>query len=1014
LIDSRRRLATRDPDVSSQATLRKQVTGYSIMDKSDSFQKLPHEILREKHVRNQKLFSSHYLAYRLPERSLWSEMEAGAKEALKQIKDSYQNMAAANLFSAKNEAETERVFLRPTLKALGFEHFSVQPSLDSYNAKLRPDYALFPNRESYRVAQQNREDMRIFYGEAIAVGEAKYWARPMDDRDPSDPVDTSDAIKQIVSYLRDVAEWTDGKTNWGILTNGKLWRLFHRQAGYTAENYVEIDLEAIIQEDNLEAFKYFYTLFSHEAFVIQPAEGISWLESYLKGSEDYSAGITKHLKELIFERVFDGLVQGFVRYHRDKLGITHEDEASKRAIFQGCLTLLYRLLFLLNAESRQLLPMDNADYRQRSLRALMERIWKELDERRDLRYDFEYWHHLERLFKLMNDSVPEFNLPRYNGGLFKCPDPNKPIAQLPEEEIGPWFLENHELADPHLSDAIKQLTFDPGVTTPGARAFIDYSSLGVRHLGEIYEGLLEFKIEIAEDEPVCAVGSRRKPQWKKQSEVTDEDTVHFTKQVSEPYITNDKGERKATGSYYTPHYVVQYIVEHTIGPQLDRFECEKQWHDEISSADADLQDLYDEIMKHTTSENEREQMGMLCKACKNDEERRAFLTNHLDPEWDKHEFDPATRALMLKMLDPAMGSGHFLVHAVDVIADRVADFLNKYPDSPVVKQLEQLRTGILENVREQTVQIDESKLNDVNLIKRMVMKRCIYGVDLNPMAVELAKLSLWLDSFTVGAPLSFLDHHLRCGNSLIGASVEEVRTALEGEKKGPDFHLSLLTSQFTGLMRAVELMQQVGELSDATIPELEESQTRYERAIAHLAPFKALLDIWVSEYFGNDLAREALKQAPEVVEKAVHYLLGRGDYLDSRSEAMLPIVQKTLGISKERRFFHWQLEFPEVWYEGGKSRSNPGFDAVIGNPPYLTTLDRDARQYFFERSRTRGRELDTFYLFIEQSIQLLRQQTWCSMIIPNVFMLQIEAEAFRKYLLQYTIVELSDYGRPHS
>jgi type I restriction-modification system DNA methylase subunit len=973
-----------------------------VLQQPDLFQQPPQERLAEFHVRNQKLFSNYYLAYKLPERLLWRSLEARARQAFEQIKEAYQDMAVANLFSAKNEAETERVFIRPSLKALGFKCFSVQPSLDSYDARLKPDYAIFPNRESYEAAQQNREDMRIFYGKAVAIGEAKYWARPMNDRDPNDTVDHSDATKQIVGYLRDVAEWTDGKTNWGILTNGKLWRLFHRRADYTAENYVEIDLEEIIQENNFEAFKYFYALFSHEAFVIQPDESISWLESYLKESEDYSTDITKHLKELIFEKVFDGLIHGFVHYRRDKLGITHEDATSKRVIFQGCLTLLYRLLFLLNAESRQLLPMDNPGYRKRSLRALIERIWEERSERRDPRHDFEYWYHLKRLFEMMNDSIPEFNLPRYNGGLFKRPDPNTPLDQLSEEEIGPWFLEKHELADPYLRDAIEQLTFDPEAATPSARAFIDYSSLGVRHLGEIYEGLLEFKVEIAEDEPVCAVGSKKKPQWKKQSEVTDEDIVHFIKQIGEPYITNDKGERKATGSYYTPHYIVQYIVEHTIGPQLDRFEREKQWHDRITSADADLGELYEEIVGATASEEEWERLGALWKSCKSDEERRAFLINHLDPEAE-HDFDPATRALGLKVLDPAMGSGHFLVHAVDVIADRVANFLNKYPDSSVVKQLERLRESILENVREQGVQIDESRLNDVNLIKRMVMKRCIYGVDLNPMAVELAKLSLWLDSFTVGAPLSFLDHHLRCGNSLIGTTVEEVKTALEGERQGEGIQLGLLTSQFTGLMRAVELMQQVGELSDATIPELEESQARYERAIAQLAPFKAMLDIWVSEYFGNDSAQETLKQTPEAVEKAIHYLLRHSDQFNNNG-TILEIVQKALQISKERYFFHWELEFPEVWYEGGRRRVNPGFDAVIGNPPYGLISDADTKSLIQQTFASAQYQPDSYVAFMESAYMLTRQGGYQSLIVPTTFLAMHYFSAIRRLLLDHCCI----------
>ncbi|HED04496.1 MAG TPA: hypothetical protein ENI60_06995, partial [Candidatus Fraserbacteria bacterium] len=752
-----------------------------MLQQPDLFQQPPQERLAEFHVRNQKLFSSHYLAYRLPDRALWGEMEDGARQTFERIKAAYRAMSAANLFGAKNEAETERVFIRPAFQALGFEHFSVQPSLDSYDAKRRPDYALFPDQENYETAQLERGDMKVYYGKAIAIGEAKYWNRPMNDRVQGDKKDPSDATKQIVGYLRDVAEWTDGKTNWGILTNGKLWRLFYRRADYTAENYLEIDLEAIIHEDNFEAFKYFYALLSHEAFVTQPVEGISWLESYLKGSADYSTGITKRLKELIFEKVFDGLVQGFVQYRREKLGITREEETSKRAIFQGCLTLLYRLLFLLNAESRLLLPMDNRSYRERSLRALMERIWKERGQRRT-QHDFDYWNHLARLFNLINDGAPEFNLPRYNGGLFKRPDPNTPLDQLKEEEIGPWFLEKYELANLHLYDAIEQLTFDLEVPTPSVSAFIDYSSLGVRHLGEIYEGLLEFKVEIAEEEPVCAVGSKKKLQWKKRSEVTESDTVHFIKQIGEPYITNDKGERKATGSYYTPHYIVEYIVEHTIGPQLRRFRQEKAWFDQLQASEVDFQKLYQEITQDESEEG-KARLQTLWELCKSDEGRGNFLLTYLDREWTRHNFDPATRALKLKVLDPAMGSGHFLVHAVDSISECVALFLNEFPESPVGAELERLRKGILENVQNQGVRIDESKLNDVNLIKRMVMKRCVYGVDLNPMAVELAKLSLWLDSFTVGAPLSFLNHHLRCGNSLIGATIEEVQTAIEGKRQ---------------------------------------------------------------------------------------------------------------------------------------------------------------------------------------------------------------------------------------
>ena len=150
----------------------------------------------------------------------------------------------------------------------------------------------------------------------------------------------------------------------------------------------------------------------------------------------------------------------------------------------------------------------------------------------------------------------------------------------------------------------------------------------------------------------------------------------------------------------------------------------------------------------------------------------------------------------------------------------------------------------------QSVTIDMSKLTDLNLLKRRVLKSCIYGVDLNPMAVELAKVSLWLDCFTLGAPLSFLDHHMKCGNSLIGGNVQEVQDALSRD---------LFGHQFTDLLNATQLMRKVGELSDVTAQEVAESRKAYKGAYDALAPFKRLLDVWVSEYFGNKGAKHTTR-----------------------------------------------------------------------------------------------------------------------------------------------------------
>jgi hypothetical protein len=146
--------------------------------------------------------------------------------------------------------------------------------------------------------------------------------------------------------------------------------------------------------------------------------------------------------------------------------------------------------------------------------------------------------------------------------------------------------------------------------------------------------------------------------------------------------------------------------------------------------------------------------------------------------------------------------------------------------------LDRTRQSILESLGEQGVTVDPNKLTDINLLKRHVLKRCIYGVDLNPMAVELAKVSLWLDAFTLGAPLNFLDHHLRCGNSLIGATFKNLEEATEGE---------LFKLDYEPLLRAINHVLFVSTMADATAAEVATSVSRYDQARQSLAGYQIIL-----------------------------------------------------------------------------------------------------------------------------------------------------------------------------
>ncbi|MBC7265208.1 MAG: Eco57I restriction-modification methylase domain-containing protein, partial [Chloroflexi bacterium] len=247
-----------------------------------------------------------------------------------------------------------------------------------------------------------------------------------------------------------------------------------------------------------------------------------------------------------------------------------------------------------------------------------------------------------------------------------------------------------------------------------------------------------------------------------------------------------------------------------------------------------------------------------------------------------------------------------------------------------------------------------------------------YGVDLNPMAVELAKLSLWLDSFTVGAPLSFLDHHLKVGNSLIGARVQEVRAELEKTAAG---QYDMFGGPFAGLLTATELMRGVGLRTDATFDEVQESAGLYADFERAILPYKRVLDLWVSRYFGNKHADEFLRLYGT---KALRAVMNEGQGL---SPEYRQAVQTARQLWKEKRFFHWDLEFPEVFIDLERSdwKTNPGFDVVVGNPPYygfkIWGSDKCFLIYVQHRYEVYDWHADIFYYFVELGIQSLKEET---------------------------------------
>ncbi|MDQ3555398.1 MAG: Eco57I restriction-modification methylase domain-containing protein [Gemmatimonadota bacterium] len=887
---------------------------------------------------NRSLFSDHYLAERLPAHPAWNADAAERTAAWQRLRTLYADRAGR--LPALSEAQAEDEWIRPVLvDALGWT-YEVQTAVTGAERRTNwPDYSLFIGEAEKSAAQAARGDERAYYAHVAAVADAKYWERPLDRklRDARDLSNANPAF-QIVAYLMATG------VEWGILTNGREWRLYSGRARSRIDTYYAVDLPSVLEEGDEETFRYFWLFFRAAAFQPDPRTGEAFVDAVHRGSVEYGAEVEVRLKGLIFREVFPELARGFVQGRRRR-GLPADTEESLQEVYAGTLRLLYRILFVLHAEARGLLPVDDRDgYYGYSLSRIRQKVADHLREGRLLStVSTDVWNDLAGLFLIIDQGDPALAIPRYNGGLFRADHPQN------------RFLATHSVADAFLLGALDRLSRD------AEGRFIDYKALSVEQLGSLYEGLLEFRLRPGPD--------------------------------GAPTLENDKGERKATGSYYTPHYVVEYIVAHTVGPAVAEREARfRMLMEEIGPKRSRLR----EIGAKLAADPKRSDAAVSRWTIEAGALRRELKT--LEPQ-------AVDTLLGIRVCDPAMGSGHFLVYAANWLTERWIALLNEFPENPVLERIAEIREQIVVNLAEQGIRVDAGHLRDTNLLKRMVMKRCIYGVDLNPMATELAKLSLWLDSFTVGAPLSFLDHHLKTGNSLVGTTVQAMRAGLEASDTG---QFDVFGGPFAGLLQATALMRDVGNTTDATFEEVAHSAERFAEFEGAVGPYKRLLDLWTSRAFGNRRAQElATLHGQEVLAAAK----GVGaDFAEPQREAL----KRAAELSGVHHFFHWDLEFPEVFVELALARwkANPGFDAVIGNPPYVRQEKLTPLKPFLENSFASYHGVADLYLyFFEQGLRILREGGRLAYISSGTFARANFATAFRELLPTLAQMEsVIDFG----
>ena len=317
----------------------------------------------------------------------------------------------------------------------------------------------------------------------------------------------------------------------------------------------------------------------------------TFLDSLLKGSEEYAKQLGERLKDRVFEDVFIHFAEGFIDFIKARDGKDADlDQLKLDEVFQGTLTLLYRLLFMLYAESRDLFPVKEIrGYYEKSLTRLKTEIAtaggpiaaeveKTLKEKYSV-YDTILYDRLLELFRIVDQGEASINVPMYNGGLFLS---NPGVDDQSADARLARFLLQNKVHDRYLAKGLDLLARDEDDKT-FKLVPIDYKSLGVRQLGSIYEGLLEFKLLIAKEKMAVVKGKKTEEVVPYQEAVKDKLKILTDRRngaktervftIGKLYLENDKRERKATGSYYTPDYIVKYIVMNTIGPVLkEKFE----------------------------------------------------------------------------------------------------------------------------------------------------------------------------------------------------------------------------------------------------------------------------------------------------------------------------------------------------------------------------------------------------------------------------------------------------------
>src|SRR5271166_5734604 len=740
---------------------------------------------------------------------------------------------------------------------------TLEVALPEYNETLRPSYAV---PEFDKTPEGDRKWLILIHRVKLGL-----------DLDETPETDAKDHRWQASPQARFERLLRESQVPIGLLSNGTHLRLVYAPRGETS-GHLTFPVRAMTEVAGRPIFAALQMLLSAERLFTLPDK--QRLPYILVESRKYQNLVSIKLAEQVLAALYE-LLRGFQaaddQRHGELLRDVLKDDPNQ--VYAGLLRVLLRLVFILYAEDRSLLSNDEVYQKYYSVIGLFERLREDAGRYTDtMDHRFGAWAQLLTLFRLIYDGGRHGGLkllPR-KGYLF---DPDR-YPFLEGRPKGSMRQPGERTEPPRVSDGVVFRVLQNLLILDGER--LSYRTLDVEQIGSVYETMMGFNLEVAQGrsiaikptkphgapttinlEELLATKPADRAKWLKEKTdlavtgqaatalkdaQTPEDAVAALERKVSFAVTprvvpagamvlQPSDERRRSGSHYTPRTLTEPIVETTFRPILER------------------------------------------------------LGPNPTPD----------QILDLKVCDPAMGSGAFLVAVCRLLADLL------------------VRAWHAHNAVPKDIPPDEDEILHAC---RMVAQRCLYGVDKNPMAVDLAKLSLWLATLAKDHPFTFLDHALKCGDSLVGLTKAQILGFHWKPEKQRDFARAAIEGQ---LGRALEQRRQIREAPDGTSEAL--LRERLTAADGFVDPGRRYGDLVVSAFFAADNDRKRKERLESLLEDLAAQ---RSQFDVARHQRLEAAVGELRSGSHPVFPFHWEIEFPEVF-----DRPNPGFDGFAGNPPFL-------------------------------------------------------------------------------